>query len=78
MVRGKENLIISRVLDRFMLTDQLKRVNKRIIRTKLSKERREDVGRVWGKKESEKMRRKVAKKRNDSRCEEVKKEGGWL
>lgn len=43
MVRGKENLIISRVLDRFMLTDQLKRVNKRIIRTKLSKERREDV-----------------------------------
>lgn len=26
-----------------MLTDQLKRVNKRIIRTKLSKERREDV-----------------------------------
>lgn len=78
MVRGKENLIISRVLDRFMLTDQLKRVNKRIIRTKLSKERREDVGRVWGKKESEKMRRKVAKKRNDSGCEEVKKEGGWL
>lgn len=43
LVRGKENLIISRVLDRFMLTDQLKRVNKRIIRTKLSKERREDV-----------------------------------
>lgn len=43
LVRGKENLIISRVLDRFMLTDQLKEVNKRIIRTKLSKERREDV-----------------------------------
>lgn len=32
-------------------------------------------GRIWGKKECEKMKRKVAKKRNDGGCEPGKKIG---